>query len=624
MIILCAIMDRSFIGKKFKKYSSLLCFIISSFANNAQEAYWQMEVRYDMDIEFDTKKHQFDGTQKLKIINRSPDTLSKLFYHLYFNAFQPNSDMDIRSNWIVDADKRVGTRISKLTDKEIGYHQIETVQQGNKKLKWTMDQTILEVILAKSLLPGDSTEITMEFESQVPIQIRRSGRNNKEGIDYSMAQWYPKLCVYDKNGWHANPYIGREFYGNWGDFYVNIEIDNNYCVAATGYQMNTSDVNCSSKTDKKGKSKWKFFAPNVHDFVWAADPDYVHESFTRKNGQVLHFFYQPKEETKEWKKLPAVMDQALDYIEKNFGPYPYKSYSFIQGGDGGMEYPLATLITGHRNLTSLAGVSIHELMHTWFQMLLATDEAEFPWMDEGFTSYAEYETEQYLKKLGVLPGEKPDSIPYKGSFDAYNKIIESGLEENLTTHADHYHTNYAYGIASYVKGALTMVQLEYLLGKDVARQGLLDYYWKWRYKHPTSDDFFRVMERRSGAELDWFQEYWIETTKTIDYAIDTVYSDGKKQCKLILERVGLFPMPIELNVEFEDGSHALHYIPLDLMRGEKSFGMQKVNCHKSWHWVNPKYEVLIEEPLQKIKKITIDPDQKMADINRKNNVLIIN
>ena len=206
-----------------------------------------------------------------------------------------------------------------------------------------MEQTILEVILEKVLLPNDSTVIEMNFEAQVPIQIRRSGRNNSEGIDYSMAQWYPKLCAYDANGWHANPYIGREFYGNWGDYNVRIELDANYCVAATGYQLNSDEVNCSLPTTKSTK-KWHFFAPKVHDFVWATDPDYVHKVYTRTNGQILNFYYQENEKTENWKLLPKIIDTALVFIEKNFGPYPYKSYSFIQGGDGGMEYPMACLL----------------------------------------------------------------------------------------------------------------------------------------------------------------------------------------------------------------------------------------------------------------------------------------
>lgn len=588
----------------------------------SQHCYWQMQVDYDINVKMDVKKHQFQGHEILKIVNNSPDTLRRLFYHLYFNAFQPGSDMDERSRWIVDPDKRVGSRIYNLSKEEIGYQEIHSIKQGNTKLKWNMEQTILEVILEKVLLPNDSTVIEMNFEAQVPIQIRRSGRNNSEGIDYSMAQWYPKLCAYDANGWHANPYIGREFYGNWGDYNVRIELDANYCVAATGYQLNSDEVNCSLPTTRSTK-KWHFFAPKVHDFVWAADPDYVHKVYTRTNGQILNFYYQENEKTENWKLLPKIIDTALVFIEKNFGPYPYKSYSFIQGGDGGMEYPMATLITGNRKLNSLVGVSIHELMHSWYQMLLATDEAEFPWMDEGFASYAEYETEQHLKRLNLIPEEKPDDIQFKSSIEAYRKLVLSGVEENLKTHADHYHTNYAYGNASYVKGALTLVQLEYLLGKEVVRNSLLEYYWTWRFKHPDDVDFFRIVEKQANVELDWFYEYWIESTKTVDYAIDTIYKVDKNETLLSLERIDLFPMPMEVNVETIDGQNILYYIPLDLMRGSKKFVDKKVIQCKPWHWVKTNYSLNLEIPLHKIKAITLDPTNQLVDIDPSNNQIIL-
>ena len=194
----------------------------------AQSYRWQQSVEYDMEIDFDVSKNQFDGIQKLKLINNSPDTLSSLFYHLYYNAFQPGSDMDIRSRQLPDPDPRVGSRISKLSKNEIGFTEIKCAKQNNKKLLYKIQGTILEIELTSPLLPNDSTIIEMEFLSQVPIMIRRSGRNNKEGIEYSMAQWYPKLCNYDEHGWHTPPYVAREFYAPWGDFKVNITIDSKY------------------------------------------------------------------------------------------------------------------------------------------------------------------------------------------------------------------------------------------------------------------------------------------------------------------------------------------------------------------------------------------------------------
>ena len=221
-------------------FSILICFGLS-FVSYSQ-SYWQQEAHYQMDIDFNTKNHQFDGLQELTFINHSPDTLNKVFYHLYFNAFQPGSMMDVRSRTIVDPDRRVGDRISKLSQSEMGIQQVLSLKQNNSELDFNIEGTILDVNLNEPIFPGDTVQFDMEFKTQVPLQIRRSGRMNKEGIDYSMSQWYPKLCEYDKDGWHANPYVGREFYGIWGSFDVRIQMDAKYVIAATGTLQNPDEI----------------------------------------------------------------------------------------------------------------------------------------------------------------------------------------------------------------------------------------------------------------------------------------------------------------------------------------------------------------------------------------------
>jgi len=249
----------------------------------AQTFRWQQEITYDMDIDFDVKSHQFTGVQKVVYTNNSPETLKRFFYHLYLNAFQPGSMMDVRSRTIIDPDRRVGDRISKLKPDQIGYQKIISLKQDGFPLNYHVEGTILEVELAKAIAPGESSTFEMEFESQVPLQIRRNGRNSSEGVDYSMSQWYPKVCEYDYEGWHANPYVGREFHGVWGDFDVKINIDKKYVLGASGVLQNAQDIGKGYSDRKKrpksknGKVKWHFKAENVHDFVWAADTDYVVE-----------------------------------------------------------------------------------------------------------------------------------------------------------------------------------------------------------------------------------------------------------------------------------------------------------------------------------------------------------
>lgn len=571
-----------------------------------------------MDIDFDVSEHQFSGKQTLNYVNNSPDTLRRIFYHLYFNAFQPNSMMDTRSRSISDPDRRVQDRISQLSDSEIGYQKVLSLTQNGTPVKYKVEGTVLEVELAEAILPEAITTFNMEFEGQVPIQIRRSGRNNAEGIDYSMAQWYPKVAEYDERGWHAHPYIGREFFAPWGDFEVNITIDKAYVVAATGVLQNPSEIGYGYEDEgvevkRKGKKlTWRFRAKNVHDFVWAADPDYTHTTAMVDGGPELHFFYQKEEKTSAWEELPALAVKAFEFIQENYGKYPYPNYSVIQGGDGGMEYPMATLITGNRNLRSLIGVTVHEALHSWYQGLLATNESYYAWMDEGFTSYATAETTS-----SILQGSERTQ---ERNYNRYISLAKSGIEEPLSTHSDHFQTNRAYGRASYNKGAVALAQMNYIIGKETTARALKRYYYKWRFKHPDANDWIRVFEKESGLELDWYLDYWVNTTHTIDYGVDSVISTEGKT-KVQLQKIGKMPMPVDVTVTYKDGTKKLYYISLTIMRGEKApeGNIERVIL-PDWPWTHATYEFEIDTPTKNVSSIEIDDSGYMADIDRTNNI----
>ena len=588
---------------------------------NAQPDRWQQAVDYKMDVDFNIKTHQLTGKQKLKYYNNSPDTLYKVFYHLYLNAFQPNSEMDVRSREIIDPDKRVGDRITKLKWNEQGFIKVEALKMNSKPVKYKVVGTILEVTLSKPILPRKSVVFDMDFISQLPLQIRRTGRFNAEGIEYSFAQWYPKMCNYDYQGWHAHPYVGREFYGIWGDFDVKITLPSNYVVAGTGYLQNKAEVGYGY-SDKEPASRnprmtWHFKANKVHDFVWAADPDYKQIVHKMTDGTVLRFFYQPGDKTDEnWQKLPPVMEEVFNYVNNKYGKYPYKEYAFIQGGDGGMEYPMATLITGERGLVSLVGVSVHELVHSWYQMVLASNELLYPWMDEGFTSYVSDDVMNHLIMKKLIPGKYEDN-PHLGSVRDYIKFSKTGYEEALSTHADHYTTNAAYNVASYVKGAVFLEQLRYIIGEDAFSKGMLVYFNTWKFKHPNPNDFIRIMEKVSGLELDWFKEYFVNTTDTIDYEIVEMRGN-----ELIIKRIGQFPMPLDITVKLNDGTLLNYYIPLDMMRGSKKgdivFHDFKENTPVSW--VKTGFSIFINNNINDIDKVEIDASQRMADTDRNNNI----
>ena len=576
--------------------------------------------------------NQFTGIEKIDYWNNSPDTLNRVFFHLYWNAFQPNSMMDVRSrelgkillgedrngNPVYDWDNRVANRIQNLKPDEIGYDSTLYVKLNGVAQKLVYHETILEVQLKTPLLPHSKNSFEVSFNCQVPIQIRRSGRDNAEGIRYSMSQWYPKMVEYDYQGWNANPYVAREFYGVWGDYNVNITIDKNYMLAGSGTILNASEVgygyeasNGKRETSNAKTLTWKFAAQNVHDFVWAADTAYTMIKKQIPNGPLFYFVYKKADAMQQqWENLANTVEKAYPYIAKTFGAYPYKNYSFIQGGDGGMEYPMATLIKN-----ASPGSALHEFMHSWYQGIMGTNESLFAWMDEGFTTYAEKRVSNWLK------GDT--AFAYTDAYNSYFKLVRSGREEALTTHADHFNTNYAYSDASYSKGCVFLSQLGYIVSDSIINKILIEYYNEWKFKHPNANDFIRIAEKLSGIELQWYKEYWVYSTKTIDYAIGDINMNGGNT-SITLKRIGLMPMPVDVLITYKDGTQEMHYIPMNLMYGLKPAENNVPRIvHDEWKWVDPDYSFTISKAVTDIRSIEIDPSQRMADVNRINNKIVV-
>lgn len=589
---------------------------------SAQDYRWQQRVEYAMNVQLNTQTHKLNGDQKLVYYNNSPDTLTKVYYHLFFNAFQPGSMMDVRSRTIADPDRRVTDRISKLAPNEIGYQHIQTLKQDGKATTYKVNGTILEVTLAKPILPKTKTTFEMTFEAQVPVQIRRSGRDNREGIAYSMTQWYPKLAEYDHKGWHAYQYVAREFHGVWGDFDVKITIDPKFVIGGTGKLQNPEAIGHgyekpgSTVKRPQGNLTWHFVAKDVIDFAWTADPDYTHDIQQVPNGPTLHFFYQKNERTANtWKNMEPVAVKVFQFLSATFGQYPFDTYSIIQGGDGGMEYPMCTLILGEGSQAGLNGVMAHEVAHSWYQMTLASNEALYSWMDEGFTDFA---SDEALNSITNQPNT------HAGSYASYFGLVNSGLQEVATQHSDHYTTNRAYSTAAYSMGAVFLQQLKYLIGDEAFYTGMKRYYNTWKMKHPEPNDFLRIMEKVSGQQLHWYYRYWIQTTKRIDYGVGSV-TEVNGNAMVELQRVGEFPMPIDLVVTYQDGSKELFYIPLNEQLGSKPVEDKTMKRTElpQWPWVYPTYTVQVNRKVADIKSIEIDPSQRLADINRKNNEKVL-
>ncbi len=645
---------------KKKLFLFVIAFI--SFANfaTAQADRWQQHIDYKIKAALDVTNNIVKGTEEIVYTNNSTDTLRKVYFHMYWNAFAPNSSMDIRSRELgknllnfrrgaitasnatmlgqeatQDWDRRVKDRIQKLSPTEIGYQRVSQILINGKAQKLIDHETILEVQLTQAIAPKSSIKMSLQFEAQVPVQIRRSGRDNAESVRYSMSQWYPKMVEYDYQGWNTNPYIAREFYGVWGNYDVTLSLDKTYMVAATGVLQNPTAV-----ADKFGNLSWNFKGNNIHDFVWAADNHYKHLSKEVRKGLTFHVYFKDKNASSDsaWANVLWAAEKVLPYIEKKYGAYPYPQYSFIQGGDGGMEYAMATLLKGPG-----IGTVIHEWMHSWYQHILGTNEGLFPWMDEGFTSYAEDDISYWYnmnhallspnineKEKARIKAEKEAALTQLpaiqfGNYAGYITLAKSGIEEPMSTHSDHYNYNYSYSSAAYSKGATFLGLLGYVVSDSVRDAILINYYNTWKFKHPNANDFTRVAEKTSGLQLQWLKEYWVNSTKTIDYGLNNIEVSANNANAIIsIQRNGKLPMPIEVLITYKDGTSELHYIPLDLMLGSKpAEGAINRIVHKEWQWVAPTYTFETTKPLAALKSIEIDPSQRMPDINRSNNKLEI-
>ena len=614
-----------------KKSILAICGLALALSAQAQDNHWQQQADYQMNVTMNVKNFQYKGVQKVTYINNSPDTLTTVFFHLYFNAFQPNSEMDANLQTLPDPDGRMATnigtpqrpiyesRIAKLNPNEIGYLRVKKLTQDGVPATISHESTILKVTLPTPILPHSRTVLGLDFEGQVPVMIRRAGRNSPDGVALSMAQWYPKMVAYDHKGWHTTEYLGREFYGVWGNFDVKITLDKTYLVGASGVLQNPNEIGFGYEdkgvkvpTTKAATKTWHFIAERVHDFTWAADPQYVHDKHQLADGKTIHFIYKKYKDT--WKQIQEPMLKVFDYYNQLVGKYPWPQYSFIQGGDGGMEYAMCTLMVGGEKYERLVGTAAHELAHAWFQHLLATDEAAYPWMDEGFTSYIEYLAEHQILKT------KKTANPFDSAYRGYFGLVKSGFQEPTITHSDRFATNYAYSVTAYYKGLLFLTQLDYLMGNEALQKTLKRYYNEYAFKNPTPNDFIRIAEKVSGMQLQWFLNEFMETDHTADYAISKVEGKGSKT-EVTLKRVGRLPLSIDLWVTDKAGNIRYVYVPLRMTYAEKPniYPAYPRTVLPAWGWGNPTYTFTLDMPLEDIKSIALDPENKSVDTDKENN-----
>ncbi|MFB6099579.1 MAG: M1 family metallopeptidase, partial [Salinibacter sp.] len=599
-------------------------------AHGQSPSQWQQHVDYEMDIRLNTQTHEVDGHQRLTYTNNSPDTLHTVYYHLYFNAFQPNSMMAKRNRQLPDPDGRIVPRIFNLSPSEQGWYKIESLTQDGESVSYEIHDTVMRVDLANPILPGESTTFVMNYRSQVPLQTRRSGRNSRgDSIDYTMTQWYPKMAAYDERGWHANLYVNREYYAPYGEFDVEITLPAEYTIGATGVLQNPEEVGHGYATEGTGTWRpsdglpntdsltWHFTAENVHNFAWSADPAYIHDKIV-SDGTTFHLLYKP-EVAKQWRPLRKDMPQLTRFYSRNFGEYPYPQMTVAQGGDGGMEYPMFTVISSYdgpafeeeSSYRSILGTTVHEFAHMWYYSALGSNEADYAWMDEGFTTYATTEG------FAHLTDQPADHTGDRRSVVLMHKL---GLAEPFSTPADWFKTNLAYGITSYPGGAMLVDMMGYVIGDKQRDQWLKRYFRERKFQHPDPFDLEKFAEQVSGLMLDWYFYQFTRSTRTLDDAIvnlEQQRTGSGVEVELTLERKGKIRMPQDVKLTLANGSTQWLNIPLLSMHGHKPVPDDWI-VTEPWPWVVPKKTFTVTVP-SRVKKAVIDPNGETPDMNRLNN-----
>jgi len=607
--------------------AALVCVLPAAGQSPSQ---WQQHVDYDMDIRLNTETHRVDGHQELTYTNNSPDTLHTVYYHLYFNAFHPESMFAGRHRHLPDPDGRTVPRIFNLGPDEQGWHDIESLTQDGESVSYEVDETILRVDLAEPILPGESTTFVMNYRSQVPLQTRRSGRDSRgDSIDYTMTQWYPKMAEYDERGWHANFYVNREYYAPYGDFDVEITLPAEYTIGATGVLQNPEEIGHGYDIEGDGTWRpsdglpnadsltWHFTAEDVHNFAWSADPDYIHDKVT-EDGTTHHILYKPSV-AEQWRPFTDDMPELTAYFNEEYGDYPYPQMTVAQGGDGGMEYPMFTVVSSYdgpaftekSSYRSVLGTTVHEFAHMWYYSALGTNEADYAWMDEGFTTYA---TEEGMAHLMDRPAD------HTGDRRAVVTMHKMGLAEPFSTPADWFQTNLAYGITSYPGGSMLVDMMGYVIGDEQRDQWLKRYFREREGMHPDPFDLELFAEQESGLMLDWYFYQFTRSTRTVDDAIanlDQQRTPDGVEVDLTLKREGSIRMPQDVKLTLADGSTQWLNVPLASMHGHKPVPNDWI-VTEPWPWVTPKKTFTVTVP-SRVEKAVVDPNGETPDVNRLNN-----
>ncbi|MBX2893092.1 MAG: M1 family metallopeptidase [Saprospiraceae bacterium] len=606
--------------KKLPFAACLLLLFLAPAIHFAQtsQPYFQQEVNYRIVATLDDSTHTLDGHIEMEYFNHSPDTLREIWMHLWGNAFKNR-----RTAFCKQKLRDGSARFYFAEDKELGYFKQLDFTANGRKIEWRFDSNnpdIALLTLASPLLPGSRITIATPFSLKIPASFSRLGH---VGTSYQMTQWYPKPAVYDHKGWHPMPYLDQgEFYSEFGAFDVTITLPENYVVGATGILQTPSEIDFLKNKEAESREKLakgvdkkkdpfppssgvmktiRYTAERVHDFAWFADKRFfvLKDTAQLASGKTVECWAMfTNAESDIWEKGAFYVRRAVEFYSEKVGEYPWPQatavHSALSAG-GGMEYPMITVIGNSSSAKQLDEVITHEVGHNWFYGILASNERDHPFMDEGLNSYYEF---RYMK------------THYEGSFadDVLPKFIynpaQSGpplhsaqlvlARERKDTPPDSHSNDFApiaYGLQVYMKTALCLHWLEQAVGTERLDAAMQDYYQQWRFRHPYPEDLRAIFEKHQ-LNADWFFDA-MQTQKKADFALKSIQRGTA-------------------------GDWALHVVNKGDLRAP--FPVTALSNGKPAHtkWYSSPGE--LNFPTTEADAFVVDDEYATLDLNRKNNL----
>jgi hypothetical protein len=558
--------------------------------------YWQQRADYTIRATLDTTAQRLDGQVSIRYTNNSPDTLPRVWMQLDQNLFRKGSV----GSYLNAQDTRFGAAGFD------GGFEIHTVTQALEPgpsprrgrpplaapkptpVKTRVDDTMMEVELAFPLAPGRTATFEIEYGFNIPEH--GADRMGRDGSLFELAQWYPRMCVYDDvHGWNTLQYLGQgEFYLEYGDFTYEVTLPAGYIVAGTGTLVNPLEVltpvqrarlAAAIKSDSTthivtaeelasgaarprttGSLTWKFRADHVRDVAWAASPEYLWDA-SGWDGVLAQAYYRPSA-VETWKYAADMSRFSIKEYSTHWLRYPYPQISAVEGPVSGMEYPMVTMEARDETREGLYSVLTHETGHMWYPMIVGSDERRYAWMDEGFNTFINiFSEEGYFKR--------DDSRRRRGEAMFALMNDQAPTAQPVMTYANRYRTEGNLGSLAYIKPAIALFVLRSkVLGPAVFDEAFREYTRRWAFKHPQPDDFFRTIEDVAGVDLAWFWRGWFFTTAALDQAVESVTqkpaSGGRTEVQVVIRNAGQQVMPVELQLTFADGTTQLYKYPVEI------------------------------------------------------------